>query len=52
MGFGGEFAKTRMRSWRNSRSPQASYAMPNDWFRELGLFEMEKLENGVLPEIK
>ena len=52
MGYGGEFAKIRMRSWRNSRSPQASYAMPNDWFRELGLFEMDKLETGVLPEIK
>jgi RNA-directed DNA polymerase len=52
MGYGGDFAKIRMRSWRNSRSPQASYAMPNDWFRELGLFEMEKLKTGVLPEIK
>jgi RNA-directed DNA polymerase len=40
LGYKGDFPKIRMRSWRNSRSPQASFAMPNAWLAELGLFDL------------
>lgn len=52
LGYQGEFAKIRMRGWRNSKSPLANYSMPNEWFRELGLYQLEGLNTGVLPEIK
>ena len=52
LGYTGEFAHRRMSGWRSSKSPPASYSMPNHWIRELGLFQLEGLETGVLPEIK
>lgn len=50
LGYKGDFPKLRMRSWRNSRSPQASFAMPNAWLAELGLFDITSVETGVLPK--
>ena len=47
LGHWGEFKKIRMRSWRNSKSPLASYSMPNAWFDELGLFDLGKVETGL-----
>ena len=52
LGNTGEFAHRRMSGWRSSKSPPASYSMPNHWIRELVLFQLEGLETGVLPEIK
>jgi hypothetical protein len=51
LGYTGDFSKIRMRSWRNSRSPQASFAMPNAWLAELGLFDITSVETGVLPKL-
>lgn len=51
LGYQGEFPKIRMRSWRNARSPQASFAMPNAWLAELGLFDIASVETGVLPKL-
>ncbi len=51
LGYKGEFPKIRMRCWRNSRSPQASFAMPNAWLAELGLYDITSVETGVLPSI-
>jgi hypothetical protein len=51
LGYTGDFSKIRMRSWRNSRSPQASFAMPNAWLVELGLFDITSVETGVLPKL-
>lgn len=51
VGVRGEFPKPRMTSWRTSRSPQASLALSNGYLVELGLFDLTKLETGVLPEV-
>lgn len=37
-----------MSSWRNSASPLASYAMPNSWFKEIGLYQIDEVKTGVL----
>jgi group II intron reverse transcriptase/maturase len=50
LGYQGEFPKIRMRSWRSSRSPQASFAMPNAWLADLGLYDIASVETGVLPK--
>ena len=49
LGYKGEFKAIKMNSWRNAASPLASYAMPNDWLLELGLFELSRVETGCLP---
>ncbi|MCA9190157.1 MAG: hypothetical protein KDB03_00285 [Planctomycetales bacterium] len=49
LGYQGEFQKIRMRRWRSSRSPLASWSMPIAWFNELGLFDLTTVETGVLP---
>jgi group II intron reverse transcriptase/maturase len=51
LGHQGDFLKIQMRSWRNSRSPLASLAMPNAWFAELGLYDIGSVETGVLPKL-
>lgn len=50
LGYKGEFKAIKMSSWRNSRSPLASYALPNAEFKRLGLFWLESVETGVLPQ--
>ena len=42
------FKFIKMKSWRNSNSPLASYAMPNRWFDELGLYSIAEVETGWL----
>lgn len=51
LGYQGDFLKIRMTCWRNSRSHLASWAMPNAWLHELGLFELTAVETGVLPQV-
>jgi hypothetical protein len=50
LGYQGEFKAIKMSSWRNAGSALANYAMPNAWFRELGLFELSRVETGYLPQ--
>ncbi len=50
LGYQGTFKAIKMRSWRNAASPLANYAMPNEWLRELGLFELSRVETGYLPQ--
>jgi len=50
LGYQGDFLKIRMTCWRNSRSNLASYAMPNAWLTELGLYDLAEVETGVLPQ--
>lgn len=52
LGCTGEFKSIKMSSWRNSRSPLASYALPNAEFKKLGLFWLESVETGILPQPK
>lgn len=42
------FKFIKMNSWRNSASPLASYALPNKWFEEQGLYNIAGLETGWL----
>ncbi|NPV29256.1 MAG: group II intron reverse transcriptase/maturase [Firmicutes bacterium] len=47
-GYKGEFEKISMRRWRNSASPLVSMALPNTWFDEIGLVNLERYEVGIL----
>lgn len=42
------FKFIKMNSWRNSASPLASYAMPNEWFKNIGLYSIDEVATGVL----
>lgn len=42
------FKFIKMNSWRNSGSPLAHYAMPNRWFEEIGLYQIDGVKTGVL----
>lgn len=42
------FKFIKMNSWRNSRSPLSSFAMPNSWFEELSLYNIENVNTGWL----
>jgi hypothetical protein len=50
LGYQGEFKGIKMNSWRNAGSALANYAMPNEWFRYLGLFELSRVDTGYLPQ--
>ena len=50
LGYKGEFKAIKMSSWRNAGSALANYAMPNEWFLELGLFDLSRIETGYLPQ--
>lgn len=46
------FMFIKMNSWRNSCSPLASFAMPNKWFKEIGLYSIEEGRMGWLAPLK
>ena len=48
LGYKPPFKFIKMNSWRNAASPLASYAMPNDWFKEIGLYPIDEVKTGVL----
>jgi len=50
-GYTGYFPKIKMTSWRNSNSIQTALAMPNKWFDELKLFNMELVETGLIVPV-
>jgi len=50
LGYQGEFKPIKMNSWRNAASALAHYALPNSFLREEGLFEMDAVETGYLPQ--
>jgi len=47
LGYKGDFAFIKMGSWRNSASPLANYALPNKYFEEIGLFNIEYVKAGI-----
>lgn len=47
LGYKGEFKKIAMTSWKNAASPLASYSLSNEYFNELGLFDISKVQTGV-----
>ena len=50
IGFRGEIDKMRMTSWRNSRNSYVNSALSNHDLTELGLFDLESIPTGVLPD--
>jgi len=46
--YRGEFKKISMYRWRNSVSPLIQMALPNKWFEEMGLYNLEKCVVGTL----
>ena len=46
-GYTGEFRSIKMSSWRSSASPQASMALPNKYFGELGLYDLDTVRTGI-----
>ncbi len=42
------FKFIKMNSWRSAKSPLSSFAMPNQWFEELGLYSIEDVNTGWL----
>lgn len=52
LGYKGEFDKIKMSSWRSSASPLASYAIGNDYLRELGLFDLGRVRTAATASSK
>lgn len=46
LGYKGNFKKIKMSSWCSARSPLASLAMPNQYFTDIGLFDMKLVKTG------
>lgn len=42
------FKFIKMSSWRSAKSPLSNYAMPNQWFIDLGLYSIEDVATGWL----
>ena len=47
LGYRGEFKAIKMNSWRNSASPLVNIALSNDYFRELGLFDLSRVRTAT-----
>ena len=47
LGYKPPFKFIQMNSWRNSASPLANYAMPNNWFKEIGLYQINEVKTGI-----
>ncbi|EGR0072973.1 group II intron reverse transcriptase/maturase [Vibrio vulnificus] len=48
LGYKPPFRSIQMSSWKNAQSPLASYAMPNQWFNDLGLINTEHVRTGYV----
>jgi group II intron reverse transcriptase/maturase len=48
LGYKPPFKFIRMNCWRNSLSPLASLAMPNQWFNDIGLVSLEQVRTGYV----
>jgi RNA-directed DNA polymerase len=49
-GYKGVYKKISMKRWRNSSSPLVNMALPNNWFKELGLIDMGAYKVGILSQ--
>ena len=49
-GYKGNFKKISMTRWRNSNSPLVDMALPNKWFEEKGLYNMERVVTNTLHQ--
>lgn len=51
MGYRGDVLMIRMDLWKNSVCDFAHRAMPNEWFKEIGLFHMDLIETGIVVPV-
>ena len=51
LGHKGQFKSIKMGIWRNARSPLAHLALPNVELAKLGLFSLDSVITGVLPQV-
>jgi RNA-directed DNA polymerase len=42
------FKFIQMNSWRSAKSPLVNYAMPNKWFKAIGLYQIDEVKTGVI----
>jgi RNA-directed DNA polymerase len=49
-GWKGNLTGIRMTAWRNSKCQHAHYAMPNQWFEEIGLCNLVDIYNDQHPQ--
>jgi len=49
-GYTGEYTKISMTGWRNSSCFLIHQAIPNKWFDEVGLINLETYETGTLSQ--
>ena len=50
MGYKGNYKKISMRRWRNAGCYLIHKALPNEWFAEQGLYDMERVETNILHQ--
>ena len=48
LGYKPPFKYISMTNWNSARSPLASFAMPNQWFNDLGLVNLEHVRTGYV----
>ena len=47
LGYSQEFKAPKMQSWRSAASKYASFALPNEYFEMLGLFDLTTVQTGI-----
>jgi len=50
MGYKGSFKKISMSRWRNAGCTLLHMALPNEWFAEQGLYDMERVKTNILHQ--
>lgn len=50
IGYRGNFKRISMRRWRNANCHLIHKALPNEWFAERGLYDMERVETNILHQ--
>lgn len=50
MGYKGSFEKISMTRWRNASCRLIHWALPNEWFAEQGLYDMELVKTSILHQ--
>jgi RNA-directed DNA polymerase len=51
LGIKGNFKLIRMSCWRNSNCTPVCMAMPNAWFKDIGLFHLTDVETGFIVPV-
>nr|WP_231855079.1 group II intron reverse transcriptase/maturase [Photobacterium profundum] len=52
LGYKPPFKFITMDSWKNAASPLANYAMPNQWFKDVGLYAIDEVRTGILLPVR